>query len=296
MTTPKNWMEWTRVAVPAALEAGAAIMDVYAKDFKVAYKDDQSPLTDADHASHDCIVRHLHATGIPVVSEESEDAPYETRAQWPMHWLVDPLDGTKEFVKRNGDFTVNIALIDGTHPVFGVVYAPVAQELYVGIAGVGSYRVSGPAALAHIGDALKRLPSFEAPFVRLPVNQPREKDVVRIVMSKSHLDDETRAFLKKYEERGLRVEAVSRGSSIKLCLVAAGEADLYPRLGPTMEWDTAAAHAVVEASGGAVWAMEKKHERHRKADHSLAYNKSNRLNPSFKVLSSGWKHRADAWP
>jgi len=279
MTSSKNWMEWTRVAVPAALEAGAAIMDVYAKDFNVAYKDDQSPLTDADHASHDCIVRHLHATGIPVVSEESEDAPYETRAQWPMHWLVDPLDGTKEFVKRNGDFTVNIALIDGTHPVFGVVYAPVAQELYVGISGVGSYRVSGLEALAHIGDALKRLPAFEAPFVRLPVMQNPDTQLIRIVMSKSHLNDETKAFVRQYEERGVRVEAVSRGSSIKLCLIAAGEADVYPRLGPTMEWDTAAAQAVVEAAGGKVHLME--------SDRPLIYNKADRRNGYFLAGRSG---------
>lgn len=278
MTAPQNWPELLRIVIPAALEAGAAIMEVYARDFAVEYKDDHSPLTDADRASHECIVQHLQGTGIPVVSEESEDAPYEVRRHWPMQWLVDPLDGTKEFVKRNGDFTVNIALLDKTHPVLGAVYAPVANELYFGVRGVGSYRVAGADSFAKIPDALKRLPRFEAPFQRLPLHRPASAgaDTVRVVMSRSHMNEETRAFVEALEKKGKRVEAISRGSSIKLCLVASGEADVYPRLGPTMEWDTAAAHAIIEAAGGQVMsgvpAVPGK---------SLSYNKSSRLNGNF---------------
>jgi 3'(2'), 5'-bisphosphate nucleotidase len=263
-------------------------MEIYAREFSVEFKADQSPLTEADRASHDCIVRHLRPIGIPVVSEEDEDAPYEARKSWPMHWLVDPLDGTKEFVKRNGDFTVNIALIVDGRPLMGVVLAPVTGELFVGAVGEGGWKgLKGERAKGLKGE------DVFAGMERLGVKVQMGK-IVRMVMSKSHLNPETLAFVERWKKEGVEVEAISRGSSMKLCLVAAGKADVYPRLGPTMEWDTAAAQAVVEAAGGRVIhfdaATHSAYEAQGPAAFfsasSLAYNKPNRLNPSFVVFCS----------
>lgn len=295
-TTPSNsplpevWPAWLRVAIRAAKEAGDAIMEIYGREFAVELKADQSPLTEADRASHDCIVKHLRATGVPVVSEEDEDAPYEVRRAWPMHWLVDPLDGTKEFVKRNGDFTVNIALIVDGHPMMGVVLTPVTGEFFAGVVGVGAYKATGDIA----PDVLDRLPVFEPPFVKLPPPSAAraEGGPVRMVMSKSHLNPETLAFVERWKKEGVGVEAISRGSSMKLCLIAAGEAEVYPRLGPTMEWDTAAAQAVVEAAGGRVVHFDDALQARYEAEGSrafgdagpLTYNKANRLNPFFVAL------------
>lgn len=283
---PPAWPDWLRAAIHAAMEAGEAIMAVYGREFAVAYKADQSPLTEADQAAHDIIVKHLRTTGVPVVSEESDDAPGEVRRAWPMHWLVDPLDGTKEFVKRNGDFTVNIALIVGDRPLMGVVLAPVTGELFVGVDRAGAYTLTG----GSWAEAVARLPVFGPPFV--PLSGARDRALaraVRMVMSKSHLNPETLAFVERWRQEGVEVEAVSRGSSMKLCLIATGDADVYPRLGPTMEWDTAAAQAVVEAAGGCVVHFDDdlraRYEREGPAAlrnvRPLTYNKDSRLNPCF---------------
>ncbi len=290
--------DWVRIAIAAATEAGEAILEVYGRDFAVEFKEDQSPLTEADRASHACIVRHLAPTGIPVVSEEEEDAPYETRKDWPMQWLVDPLDGTKEFVKRNGDFTVNIALLEQGRPVMGVVLAPVTGELFVGVKGEGSYKGGeGERGKGRKGERVKGEEGEGGEDVFWGMERLQVKAVtgtqMKMVMSKSHLNPETLAFVERWKREGVEVEAISRGSSLKLCMVAEGKAEVYPRLGPTMEWDTAAAHAVVEAAGGRVIhfdeALQAAYEQNGPAalnsGSSLVYNKSHRLNPFFIVLA-----------
>ncbi|BCO31805.1 3'(2'),5'-bisphosphate nucleotidase CysQ [Thiohalobacter sp. COW1] len=240
-----------------AREAGARILEVYDTDFDVESKEDNSPLTAADMASHTAIINGLRALTpeIPVLSEESADVPYDERCQWDWYWLIDPLDGTKEFIKRNGEFTVNIALIHGGRPVLGVVYVPVKEWLYTGCEGEG--------ATKQVGDA-------PAEPIRV---RPLQDGPVRVVGSRSHRGDSLEAFLHKLGEH----EIVSMGSSLKLCLVAEGEADIYPRLGPTSEWDTAAAQCVVEQAGGRVTDLEMQ---------ELRYNqKESVLNPFFLVIA-----------
>ncbi len=218
--------------------AGAAIMSVYSRDFSVQRKDDDSPLTEADTAAHQIIERRLRSEfpGIPILSEESAElASYEVRREWDRYWLVDPLDGTKEFVKRNGQFTVNIAFIEGGCPLAGVVYAPARDWMYWGSAESGAFKADA------LGEAnpirCSALPEFGH---------------LRVVGSSSHLSPETRAFVDRLKSSYSGITFLPMGSSLKICLVAEGEADLYPRLGPTMEWDTAAAHAILSAAGGSL--------------------------------------------
>jgi len=238
-----------------AKEAGKAILSVYDGEIEVEMKDDQSPLTAADKASHEVIIAGLqkHFPEIPVLSEEGADVPYQERKGWSRFWCVDPLDGTKEFIKRNGEFTVNIALIENGRPVAGVVYVPARNTMYFGALEAGCWKLEED-------------------------NQP-EKITVRkadhdagltVVMSRSHPSPDLEAYLKDIKV----AEAMPVGSSLKLCVVAEGLADLYPRLGPTMEWDTAAGHAVVEAAGGTV---------EQPNGEALMYNKQNLLNPYFIV-------------
>jgi 3'(2'), 5'-bisphosphate nucleotidase len=239
-----------------ASQAGQAILEIYQRDFEVQHKEDESPLTEADLASHRTILAGLNALtpDIPVLSEESAALPYETRRQWQRYWLVDPLDGTREFVKRNGEFTVNIALIEGGRPVLGVVHVPVSGVSYFGQAGAGAFRQEADGSRQAISVT------------------PRCQPPMRVVGSRSHAGESLQRFLDKVGEH----EIVSMGSSLKLCLVADGSADVYPRLGPTSEWDTAAAQAVVEAAGGQVTDTELK---------PLRYNqKESLLNPHFLVF------------
>jgi 3'(2'), 5'-bisphosphate nucleotidase len=242
--------------VEIARQAGGAILEVYATDFSVETKGDDSPLTKADMASHKIIVSALEALTpeIPVLSEESAEIPYETRKSWNRYWLIDPLDGTKEFIKRNGEFTVNIALIDGDRPVLGVVHVPVSGVSYFGADGDGAFRQE---------------PGEPPQAIQV---QSRHRRPVQVAGSRSHAGEALQKYLEKLGEH----EIVSMGSSLKLCLVAEGKADLYPRLGLTSEWDTAAAQAVVEAAGGRVsdTAMQ-----------PLRYNtKESLLNPHFFVF------------
>jgi 3'(2'), 5'-bisphosphate nucleotidase len=241
--------------VQLAQQAGNAILSVYGEQFEVTHKTDLSPLTVADLRSHEIIVRGLHALtpDVPVLSEEASDIPYEQRRQWHRYWLVDPLDGTKEFVSRNGEFTVNIALIEDHVPVLGVVHVPVTSTTYTGAVGTGATRqIDGERP--------------ESLRVLTPAANP-----LRIVGSRSHRGD----TLDRYLPRLAPFELVAVGSSLKFCLVAEGSADFYPRFGPTSEWDTAAAQAVVEAAGGAV--VKTDGER-------LRYNtKPELLNPHFLV-------------
>ena len=248
----------TQALVDIAQRAGEAILRVYETDFDVAAKGDQSPLTQADLAAHRIIVAELEALDpqTPVISEEAALPPFETRAKWRRFYLVDPLDGTKEFIKRNGDFTVNIALIEDHQPVRGVVGVPVHDRVYTG-GPDGAWRLDG----AHAEPIHTRL---------LP------HDAITIVASRSHRDARLEAYLAAVQERFKRAESVAIGSSLKFCLLAEGKADFYPRLGPTAEWDTAAAHAVLAAAGGAVTLLDGK---------PLIYNaKESLLNPFFLAI------------
>jgi 3'(2'), 5'-bisphosphate nucleotidase len=238
-----------------AREAGAAIMEIYAGEFNVALKGDSSPLTCADRAAHEIIVKGLNRSfpEVPVLSEEGKSIPYEDRCLWPRFWLVDPLDGTKEFIKRNGEFTVNIALIENGHAVAGVVYVPAQRKTYLGVRGRGAWLRDG-----------------EQGPVAIKVRTANPAAGLTVVMSRSHPSPELAAYLQDI----MVAEALPVGSSLKLCVVAEGRADLYPRLGPTMEWDTAAGHAVVEAAGGTVTTLD---------GQPLRYNKENLLNPYFVV-------------
>jgi 3'(2'), 5'-bisphosphate nucleotidase len=239
-----------------AADAGRAILEVYATDFDVQAKSDESPLTQADLASHRCIVAGLEdlTPDIPIISEEDGLPPFEERREWPRYWLIDPLDGTKEFVNRNGEFTVNIALIDTNRPVFGVVHVPVQDKTYVGCEGVG---------------ALRRLGDAEPETIRVAASSGSP---VRVVGSRSHRGASLDAYLETLGETNM----VPMGSSLKFCVVAEGNADVYPRLGPTSEWDTAAAQAVVEQAGGQVLELDGK---------PLTYNKKEEiLNPHFMVI------------
>ena len=246
-----------------AREAGRQIMEVYESDFAVEQKADDSPLTLADRKAHETIQKGLEGYGLPILSEEGAAVPYEERKRWSRFWMVDPLDGTKEFIKKNGEFTVNIALIEDGEPVFGVVYAPAKNELY--------FTDSERAYKASFGES----GALEG-FAPLPLS--RERDEFVVVASKSHLNDETKAYIESLQSDRPK-KFLSRGSSLKLCMVAEGAADVYPRLAPTMEWDTAAADAVVRKSGGECLVFE--------ALEPLRYNKENLLNPHFIVRRRG---------
>ncbi len=247
-----------------AVKAGDAIMVIYAKDFAIYEKSDESPLTEADLAAHNIIMEGLKAVSdLPVLSEESANIDWQTRQQWDDYWLVDPLDGTKEFIKKNGEFTVNIALISQGKPVLGVVYAPALKTTYAGVAGAGAWKIV---------DGVKT------------AIQPKAHDgeeCWKVVGSRSHQSPEIQALL---ESLGGEAELVAMGSSLKLCLVAEGKAHLYPRLGPTSEWDTGAAQAVVEAAGGKVTVIDDSANALKADAAPLLYNqKESVLNPYFLV-------------
>ena len=262
-------------ATAAALRAGAEILEVYGRrDFEVERKKDDSPLTLADRRAHELIhtmLRDRHAE-LPVLSEEGRDIPYGERKGWKAFWVVDPLDGTKEFVKRNGDFTVNIALVVDRVPVLGVVYVPVSDVLYFALSGCGAYRRLG--ASGGIGEGV----SFEALVAasgRLPLRSRAEGERVKVVASRSHFTPETESFIGRLSERFGETETVNAGSSVKICLVAEGSADVYPRFGPTMEWDVAAGYAVAVEAGCEVVVPQ--------TGEPLSFNKENLLNPWFVV-------------
>lgn len=241
-----------------AKEAGEKILNIYnTDDFSVEYKDDNSPLTRADKAAHKVIVEQLEklTPNIPILSEEGKSIPFEERTQWHQYWLIDPLDGTKEFVKRNGEFTVNIALIKDHKTSMGVVYAPVLDTIYYGEDNKGAFKIIGT----------------EEPL-KIAVNDVLQNPV-QLVGSRSHASDNLKKFASQFDKH----EFVSMGSSLKLCLVADGSADIYPRFGLTSEWDTAAAQCVVECAGGYVKDLEL---------NPLEYNKKDSLlNPYFIVAS-----------
>ena len=339
----KNLTNHLLTALSAAKSAGRAILEVYNRDFDVRYKDDRSPLTMADQRSHDIIVAQLSdQTGerLPILSEEGKDIPFEQRSRWEYFWLVDPLDGTKEFVKRNDEFTVNIALIYRNRPVLGVIYVPVKDSFYFAAVDLGAYRLDNGdileiiAGKASVKEKTRWLQKILECSVKLPLDPLASEQISQIldhqtkpvrhvsenlpegpatfplprsagekcqcesvcvcgqesilsnsrnsvnkpfiiVGSRSHSSKELEDFVEDMRKKYKQVEFISAGSSLKLCLVAEGRADIYPRLGPTMEWDTAAGQAIVEKAQGSVLNSE--------TNEPLRYNKKNLLNSWFIV-------------
>ena len=260
------------VAVDAALKAGEEIRLIYtdpASDFQVERKADNSPLTIADRRAHEVIASILEQTPIPILSEEGKQMEYAVRKDWNELWIVDPLDGTKEFIKQNGEFTVNIALVCQGEPLLGVIYLPVKNELYFGTEALGSYKQTGITSLEQIHTVEELLASS----TKLPLS--KEDGPFVIVASRSHLSAETATYIEEKKRQHGSVEIVSCGSSIKICRVAEGSADVYPRFAPTMEWDTAAGHAIAKAAGMEVY--------HADGELPLSYNKEDLLNPWFIV-------------
>ena len=254
------------VAVKASVLAGKEIMKVYHQEFEVSKKADNSPITEADNKANDCINKLLKQTEIPIISEENEDISFEIRKHWTKCWIVDPLDGTKEFVNRNGEFTVNIALVNEGVPTFGVIYWPVKQLLYV-------------------GDVSQNL-AFRLQLTNHQLSNRLLKDVrelspkrahksLKVLVSRSHASNETKKYIDNLQKTGQPIELKSIGSSLKFCQIAEGNAHLYPRFAPTMEWDTAAGHAICNAVNIKVMQVNSTNE--------LEYNKENLYNPNFIV-------------
>jgi len=262
--------ELLQTAVVASVKAGQEILNVYNSDFTVEQKDDRSPLTLADKNAHKEIVEFLEGTGLPVLSEEGRDIPYQERKDWEYFWMVDPLDGTKEFVKRNGEFTVNIALIHNGNPIAGVIYVPVKKWLYFGGEEIGAFKNSQFSTLNYEIPDMKEL-------LNNAVQLPKQSESLKftVVGSRSHMTAETEEFLEELKIEHDEIEIISMGSSLKLCLVAEGKADVYPRFAPTMEWDTAAGQAIVQGAGKQVIAFN--------SGERMEYNKENLLNDWFVV-------------
>ena len=251
--------------INAISKAGKAILDIYESgDFGVEMKADHSPLTLADKAAHDIIMEVLLLTEEPILSEEGHDIVYTDRKGWKTFWLVDPLDGTKEFIKKNGEFTINVAYIERGRARTGFVYAPVLEDFYLGINEQMAFKFK-----MKPGEVIKELPAS----TKILKVQPIEDEVI-LVGSRSHFNKETEDYINQLKNDHKEVKFISKGSSLKLCMVAEGTAHVYPRFGPTMEWDTAAAHAVVSAAGGTVKTPE---------GEELTYNKESLLNPYFIV-------------
>lgn len=255
------------IAIESALKAGDSIMDIYnsEEDFNIEIKRDNSPLTRADVKSHNVITSYLEKTEIPVLSEEGNKTSYEEREKWSRLWIVDPIDGTKEFIKKNGEFTVNIALVENQELLLGVVYAPALGDLYFSSKGKGAFKVS--VSKSYNVDVIK------ADANKLPLI--RDNKTYTVVASRSHMSPETETYINDLRAKYGDVELISKGSSLKLCMVAEGAADCYPRFAPTMEWDTAAGQAICEHAGFSVLDFKSKE--------TMKYNRRNLLNDWFIV-------------
>jgi len=254
-------------AIKAALAAGLKINEIYSSsDFNIQLKEDNTPVTIADHQAHDEILKALECVGLPILSEEGIHLSYSERKHWNLFWLVDPLDGTKEFIKRNDEFTVNIALIQKNEPIAGVIYAPVTGELYVGIKGIGAFKLFNPTEDC-------TFQTMQLSGIKLPEKTKRNEFIV--VISRSHMNPETEVYINELQKKHGSIEIVRMGSSLKICRIAEGTADVYPKIGTTMEWDTAAGHAIVRAAGKNIICPETNTE--------LTYNKEDLRNPNFMV-------------
>ena len=268
----QNIKELLTTAIFASVAAGKEILDVYHTDFEVEQKADNSPLTLADRRAHQTIVNHIKPFGIPILSEEGRDIPYDERKSWQQLWIVDPLDGTKEFVKKNDEFTVNIALIKDGRPYMGVVFVPVKDQLYLGCYGMGTFKING--ASGFVTGASPKLDVLLKHAEKLPLDST-SRTVFTVMGSRSHPSPALDEFIETLKKEHGEIDFISAGSSLKICLVAEGAADIYPRLGPTMEWDTAAGQAVAEYAGASVTEYE--------SGKPLAYNRKDLLNPWFIV-------------
>ena len=269
-------------SIQASIAAGNAINEVYrSEDFGVEYKSDKSPLTLADQKSHETIMKVLTEFDLPILSEEGKGTPYTQRKDWGCFWVVDPLDGTKEFIKRNGEFTVNIALIENSRPILGTIFVPDRNTLYFAAQDFGAYKLQdGPfnEMLGAQADSKENVRNSLDQIIRrstkLPVIDP-QRTALTIVGSRSHKTAELEAYVEEKRKAFGDVEFISAGSSLKICLVAEGRADVYPRLGPTMEWDTAAGQAIAEYAGASVYEYD--------TSKPLIYNKEDLHNPWFIV-------------
>lgn len=263
----QNYRKLLSVAIEAAIKAGQETLRFYMHEFDVLIKDDHSPLTLADLESNKIINDFLVSTNIPVLSEENKLIPFEVRKDWKQFWLVDPLDGTKEFINKRSEYTINIALIESGIPVLGVVYVPVLNTLYYSYRDLGSFKVfvENSDSLEYIYNKSQKLQAGKA------------HTKLKVIASRSHLSDETLAFIDKLSKKAPIGDTQSYGSSLKLCMVAEGMADIYPRLGPTMEWDTAASHAIAVYAGCKILNLNE--------PGSLYYNKEKLLNPWFVVYN-----------
>lgn len=260
--------ELLNIAINAAIYAGESIMSIYNRNFTVDYKQDNSPLTEADLASNSKIMEYLSTTGMPIISEENKQLDYSVRKHWNTCWIVDPLDGTKEFVKKNDEFTVNIALVEKGVVKLGVIYAPALRWLYY-----TNHKKSKAYKLEMERNLVIKDTLFDKKIKLKPIGD--DKEGVKIVASRSHLNEETKVFIKKLEHTFKNIETVSKGSSLKFCLMAEGKADVYPRFAPTMEWDTAAGQAICEAAGLQVIDCT--------TLKPMVYNRENLLNNHFLV-------------
>lgn len=266
-----TYFSYLSAALNAALKAGEAIRKVYFSDqLMVEYKQDLSPITLADRHAHECIEELLLPLNLPVLSEEGAEIAFDVRKDWNKFWLVDPLDGTREFVKRNDDFTVNIALVEHNEPQVGVIYAPITGLLYFGIRGSGAFKRD---TCYEKEIRIDKLNEFISGSIVLPLHWPRKKFTVTV--SKSHLNEKTLEFVNKMIQKFGEVDTISIGSSLKICLIAEGKADIYPRFGRTMEWDTAAGHAIAVAAGFSFTLPD--------GDTPVRYNKADLSNPNFIV-------------
>lgn len=260
--------ELLKTAIEAAIAGGIEIARVYHKEeTQVILKGDKSPLTQADKASNDAIMKHLTATKIPVMSEEGRDIPFEERKHWQQLWVVDPLDGTKEFIKRNGEFTVNIALVEDGKPTMGVIFLPESGEMYFADQGQGAFKALMNRAIDLDSSRFEHHAIFNLPT--------KENRPFTVVASRSHMSTETEDYINLLRKKHGEVAFISRGSSMKICMVAEGKADQYPRFAPTMEWDTAAGHAIVKEAGFEMFLTD--------FSRPLRYNKPDLLNPWFVV-------------
>ena len=269
-----DYTNYMYLAIRSALDAGQEIMKIYLDtetELEIEKKPDNSPVTKADKAANDLIMQALSVTPFPILSEEGTQTSYDERKTWTTFWMVDPLDGTKEFIKRNGEFTVNIALIKNQIPVLGVIYVPVRKELYFATDSLGAFKVES-------ADYLNQLSYGEIRnnARRLPLILPHHQGIV-VVSSRSHKTEHCINFIENLKKQGKPVTEINSGSSLKICMVAEGTADIYPRFAPSMEWDTAAGHAIVRAAGYEIYHVDEKTP--------LIYNKENLLNPWFIVKS-----------
>ena len=258
-----------------ALEAGKAILEIYSTTFSVTAKEDNSPLTLADTRSHEIITQGLIRLfpDIPILSEEGKDIPFSERSKWKSFWLVDPLDGTKEFAKRNGEFTVNIALIDQRKPIMGLIYVPAQGLLYFALQGYGAYKMSD----SDLKKDILTLDQIFAQAQRIFVKKKQDCSAVAVMASRSHISPQTEEFIDKLKTRYQSINITNRGSALKICAVAEGSADIYPRFGPTMEWDIAAGQIIAEEANCLLIDVKTKDP--------LRYNNTKLINPDFIVIN-----------